>query len=188
MAWLLGGVVGTIFVGYVVNETAEAYDNYISKPIKNFFDERQKESFINECETQRQLRITEKKIKKENTINRLAKINVNVKQLTIYNNTEDVVDIIFVNKDRGTTKNDIIYWSQQVLKETFFKKTNTKRDMIGVSNYYHIIQSEIQEYTIVLHNDGKFVLLNQEDFKNQVMIKDKFYTTDNPDINCKRFW
>ncbi len=126
------------------------------------------------------------KIGKENTINRLAKI-ITVKKLTIYNNTEDVVDIIFVNKDRGTTEHDIIYWCQQVLKESFFTRTNTKRDIIGVSNHYHIIQSEIREYTIVLHINCKFVLLTQEDFKNQVTMKDKFYPINN-DIRCNGFW
>ncbi len=187
MAWLLGGVVGTVFISYVANETAEAYDQYISKPVKNYLDERQKEAFINACEMQRQSRISERKIKKEQVIDRLVKINVAVKKLSIYNNTEDVVDIIFVNKDRGTTENDVVSWSHKVLKESILTRTNTKRDMIGVSNHYHIIQSEIREYTIVLHINGKFVLLKQEDFKNQVAVKDKFYTT-NHDVSCTGFW
>lgn len=190
MAWVLLGVGALAVCSYVASEISEFYDK-TTKPIRDWFDERARESAINEKEDRRQQQIEASKERKVQTNKIISKYKIVRPTTTIINNYEELVDVIFVNSDRGGNPPQAIEWAERVLSANLLDRTNTKIVTLGAFHELQLIKQEMTEYIIVLHMKNKFVTLNQTDFDSlDIMTKNKFEVKSNPttDINCSKWF
>lgn len=187
MAWVLAGI-GAMMIS---SEISDTYDTHIGKPISNFVNERNRESFINEKEIARQQRIINSKKKKSN-INMIAcKYGVKNKNVFINNNTENIVDVIYVNHDRGENSEKAIAWATYAMTAGFFNRTNTIYTTLTPYSKIELIKIEIDEYIIVVRVNDKYMVLDKSDFDmKNISVKDIFSVKNDiyNDMQCKWFW
>lgn len=187
MAWILAGI-GAMIIG---SEISDTYDTHIGKPISNFINDRNRESFINDKEIARQERIRNSKKKKGNNNEIASKYGVKIKDVNINNNTENIVDVIYVNHDRGENSEKVIAWATYVTTAGFFNRTNTICNTLTPYSEIKLIKLEIEEYAIVLHMNDKYLILDKSDFDmKNISVKDKFRVKNDiyNDMQCKWFW
>jgi hypothetical protein len=187
MAWLLVGLGATI----IGSEISDKYDEHIGKPISNFRNDRNRESFINDKEIARQERILDSKKKKVNTNIISSKYGIKNKDVNINNNTDNIVDIIYVNHDRGENPEKAIAWATYAMTAGFFNRTNTKYITLTPYSKIELIKLEMEEYVIVIRMNDKYMILNKSDFDTKnISVKDKYSVKNNPynDMQCKWFW
>jgi hypothetical protein len=186
MAWILLGV-GAVALGWAGSAIADVYDS-ATKPIYNFFDEREKEKEIYEREARRQVLINDVKDKREKSNQAVSKfVDIDNYQIKLINNTEDPCSVVYVNHDRAITSDDAIKWAKRELNAGMFEKSNTKIETLSPDAKIIFIQLETKEYTIVLNVGSTFVVLNQNDFNNKkIFVKEKFNLEEaQADTNCR---
>ena len=191
MAWLLVGLGVTAVGSYIVSEISGAYDT-ATKPIYDYFKQREIEAGINERELRRQERIAGIKLRKAKTNMTISKLGIKLKNIvTIINNLEEAVDVIFVNFDRATSPTQAIDWAKQILSANVFNKSNTRCDHMSPYTGLELIKQEMLEYQIVLHMATKYVVLDKADFDmtdmTDISVRDKF-NVKNTDVNVECKW
>jgi len=175
MAWALLGLGAFAVISYVGSEISNVYGR-ATKPIYDYFEQRETEANINEREEVRQQRIIDAKQRKAKTNATINKIGIKAKNIvSIINNTDEPIDIIFVNLDRATTSAQAIDWAKQVITTNVFNKTNTKHDILSPNSTFELVKQEMTEYHIVLRLEKKFIVLDQTDFDMlNITVKNKF--------------
>ena len=198
MAWLFAG----LGVAYIYSEASDAYDK-ATAPIKDYFEQINKESEQRENEVMRQNSIIKLKegVSERNQIRKQYCISSksNTKMSTrLINNTKSYCEIIYVNFDRANNNNEAIDWSRKVLLSGFddmLNKSNTKKEVINTSDELLLIKKEFDEYFIVVYSErkNKFIVLDKLDLQlPEINLKDKFKQkkpiNDKVDMGCRLFF
>src|SRR5579872_2121182 len=123
MAWLLLGLAGGAVISYVGSTISDTWDG-LTKPVHQWFDDKEREANICQRENIRQANILDAKQRKKSYQNLEKWTDTSKYQTTLTNNTEDCCFIIFVNKDRATTADGAIQWAQRELEANILERTN----------------------------------------------------------------
>lgn len=196
MAWILAG----LGVTYLYSEASDAYDK-ATAPVKEYFEQINKESEQRELENLRQKSIEKLKegVKERNQVRQQYNLSSkSVLSANLINNTKSYCDIIYVNFDRASDKKSAILWAEKVLTSSFddiLNKSNTKREAIDTHDRLLLIKKEFDEYFIVIHSHRKnrFIVLDKADLQlRDIHLKDKFKVKkpiiDKTDTGCKFFF
>ncbi len=192
MAWILGGVVAAMTV-YKIDEV---YDNF-TQPIHNYFkkEEEDKNERILEEIRQESVDRTKKLHTKYDGIRKEHNLDSKRIDIKLINDSKNTCTIVYVNKYHAKDKDMAIDWAKKVIdfkliEDGLRNKLKTKKITLLANSNVTIVQTEINEYFIVLNIKDKFEVLNKNDYSDiNISIMNKFTLKDDSvDIGCKSFW
>lgn len=192
MEWLLLGGGAVITGSYLLNELDNIYQKHIGIPVSNYIKKEKNDSFEREQEELRQLQMDRKKERYNHHQHLRNQYNLKPKyNVQFINNSENVWDVIYVNHYKAASKAQAMTWAKKKIENHLFdgevmNKLSTKKLTLGVTNSIEIIESEWDEYFIVLHSNNDYIVLDRNNIENnQIKISDLFQCDVIEDIQCK---
>lgn len=183
MAWILAGVGAVIGVSYIYDVVSDAV-----KPFYDYIEKEEKDAEQRILEEIRQEDIERKKTGHKNRDMIREKYHIKDRKITrIINNTEEVCTIIFVNHHHAKNEEAAISWSKHYnyFDGQVMNKMNTKKEILGVSNTYELIDRELNDYYIVIKCTDKFSVLEKGN-KGNITVSSLFEIKQEAvDLSCK---
>ncbi len=192
MAWILGGIAA----GMAVYKIDEIYDS-IAQPIHNYFkkEEEDKNGRIMEDIRQDSIDRTKKLHTRYDVIRKEHNLDSKRIDIKLINDSKNTCTIVYVNKYLAKDKDAAIEWAKKVIdfklmEDGLRNKINTKKITLQINSDVSIVQTEINEYYIVLNMGDKCEVLNKHDYTDiNISITKKFTVKDDSvDVDCKFFW
>lgn len=189
--WFLAGA--TALIG--LNELSDRVSKSVSdafQPVSDMIDRIEKESEVKRKQEIRENSVQRQREYESQTNDKLSKLDIKLETRSIdcqiVNNTEDPVNILFVNPDRVKDCHEAIALAKKDLDSNWFTRGDTKIHLLGVTNMYRLVRDEI-EYYIVLQYKESFKVIEKSYFKmNTINVKEVFELkkqTLDIDIKCK---
>jgi hypothetical protein len=197
MAWVLAGLGIGMGVSYLASSAKEMWDD-TTKPFYDKLEKERQDSDERLKEDIRQQQIERKKtgFKARDVIIGKYNIEKHCGIIKLFNNSDHICWVIFVNHYNAKNKDDAIVWAMKNIRMDYFdgqllNKINTKKICLGVNNEYEMIQNEIDEYFVVLCVDGKFMVLSKNNIdRDTIKVKNVFelkYDNGGVDLGCKKW-
>ena len=188
MAWVLIGVAGAAVIYEIASEMFSDAYRRTTQPIRNYFEARANNAEIDAREAVRQQHVEQAKRRHQKNVERFSQYTHAVHQgiITIINNTEIVGQVLYVNRDREPTPQAALQWAQRAMQVDLLHRTNTVITTLGVDNQVELIAMERQEYTIILHCNGRWKALNDDDYAaTPIMVKSVLEMQEVPDVEVQ---
>lgn len=169
MALLLGIGAAVAGGGYLLSSASEYVDRTL-KPLYDYKEKSAQDTLNRELENKRQER--HENIKATHLYHNELREKYNLKDsshVIMTNDTSYVCYVVYVNHYHASNEKEAITWAKEVLESTYFKlgllnRLNTKTVTVNMLEKMDILLQEQKEYYIVLCVDGKYMVLNQDDY------------------------